>query len=892
MSSSAEHVSTSVAPSSDQEAGSGGRKPAGEPGRSWPTSPTVLCELEPVAAKDIADEVRAQKDLALFADEAAVLLDLDAATLSPGSIVNACVDALFAKGRLGGHGDSSAPGAVSGTGVDVDKFKLEARRALLEQTPRGQAPAESSDTHQDALDATDPELASTALPAQNLLADDEADDGAPRYWKRYISGRSFVIPFGNVSTLDHLFPKKQRKGGSRVVVIARLSKPTNLGVLTGHAGGSLTRFIVLVLGGVVEMKEVKTPNELSRSFATLLQDDDFYSVAKSARDPEELRQGIRDYVDNVGAHAGTGSPDVGSPRSGSRTARKRRRGRRGGGGQGGNDEEDVDLEGGDLKEEKTRNESPSDVTFARTGRFAGGLIDDIRRRYKWSVYRSDWTDGLNDPKSLLKYLSTIVWLYFAIIMPTIAFGALDDENTRLPNETKGQIGVIETIVSQAFAGLAFAAFAGQPLTIVMTTAPLTVFIEVLFSWSKSLDIPFLPFYAWTGIWTAAILLILVVTDSCSIMKYCGHFTEEIFATLIAALFIGEYIKPLIKVADDYPTDVFLLAFILATGTFLIAQALLTFKRSFLLRPVIRLLLSDFGVPIAILIMSAARRLFMDVDAEMLAVPEEIGVVTTSGRAWLVPVFDIGVQYIFLAAISGALLATLFFLDQNISSILVNRAENRLKKGPGYYLDLVVVCVIIVVQSILGMPWTHAALPHSPLHARQLADVEEYEAHGRRYERVVKARETRVTGFVTHLLIFLSILIKDALGNIPLSVLYGFFLYMGFATLDGNALWDRILLIFTQPEKLPPNHYVRRVPIRKIHLYTVIQVFLLVVLWFFKSNFYLGDTVFNTGLLFPFIIALFIPVRLFFLPKLFTPKELSALGHEAEIVDESDTGITV
>ena len=338
-------------------------------------------------------------------------------------------------------------------------------------------------------------------------------------------------------------------------------------------------------------------------------------------------------------------------------------------------------------------------------------------------------------------------------------------------------------------------------------------------------------------------------------------------------------------------EVFMLNFMLATGTFLIALTLLNFRRSFLLKPIIRQLLSDFGVPIAIVAMSALRQLF-DTDVEYLRVPEKIGFVTSNGRNWLVPLFDIEVKWIFLASVSGALLATLFFLDQNISSMLVNKPENKLTKGPGYYLDLVVVSVIVVIQSIFGMPWTHAALPHSPLHARQLADVEEYEEHGRRYERVIKARETRITGFATHVLIFLSILGKEALGQIPLSVLWGFFLFLGVGTLDGNAMWDRLLLFFTQPEKYPPNHYVRRVGIKRIHLYTFIQVLLLLVLWFVKSNFYIpGNPVFNTGLLFPFVIALFIPFRLFLLPRIFKPAELHALSME-EGANISDTGITV
>lgn len=766
----------------------------------------VLCEIEPLLQKSVAEEIRGHKDLARVADVAPLVLGLPAT--APDRVVRALLHALVAADHLP---EDALP---------------EARSALFGTEPLVYASREA-DNWEDAFD--DPaRSAQGPLPTVNH-SPHQVDAESPGHWHKNILGSGFIIPFARLNALN--------ASDRCVVAVARLASNCNLGV----ANGSLIRFVIIVLGPVRELKGTKTPFEIARTLSAMFQDDEFFSEARRAPEDDDLRNAIRKYL-------------------GRETDRS-------------------------SQTYAAGEQSLVDKTFARTGKFAGGLVADIKRRYNPSVYKSDWTDGISDPRSLLKYLSTTVWLFFAIIMPTIAFGALDDDNT------EANIGVIETIVSQAFAGAAFAVFAGQPLTIVMTTAPITVFIDVLFSWCRSLEIPFLPFYAWTGIWTAAILLILVVTDACYIMKYCGHFTEEIFATLIAALFVSEYIKPLIDVYEDSPTDVFLLAFLLATGTFLIAMALLNFRRSFLLKPIIRQLLSDFGVPIAIISMSAIRRIFNEVEAEPLKVPDRIGIVTSNGRSWLVPLFDIQVQYIFLAAVSGALLATLFFLDQNISSMLVNKPENKLKKGPGYYLDLVVVSVIVIVQSIFGMPWTHAALPHSPLHARQLADVEEYEQHGRRYERVIKSRETRITGLATHVLIGLSILAKDALGVIPLAVLYGFFLFLGVGTLDGNAFWDRILLLFTQPEKYPPNHYVRRVKISRIHIYTLIQVLLLVLLWFVKSNFYLGDTVFNTGLLFPFVIALFIPVRLYLLPRFFTPVELHALSKE-EGENVSDTGITV
>lgn len=788
----------------------------------------LLCEVEPLPHKSVAQEIRGHKDLRRVADFAPIVLKVS--PTSPDRVIHSLLFALVDAGLLPLDAVGEATDALIGHEPSdsvrrdplnsEDAFDSPARPSMSAPLlPVVQVPDQFSEDFQGASRHTD----SLSVLKSNT---------GPAHWRRHILGQGFIIPFARISGFN-------KDDDHSVVAIAQLTSNTNLGT----SNDTMVRFVAVVLGPMREVKETKTPFEVARTLASLFQDDTFILTARLSEGDDAFRGAILDYL-------------------------KRQTNAK------------VEL---NNQSEKLK----VDTTFARTGRFAGGLVADIKRRYRPRSYLSDWTDGLLEMRALRKYLSAIVWLYFAIVMSTIAFGALNEE------DTDGDIGVIETLVSQAFAGIVFAVFSGQPLAIAKTTPPMVVFIDVLYKWSISLGIPFLPFYAWTGIWTAIVLVILVVTDACFIMKYCGHFTEEIFAMLIAALFISEYIHPLVETRHnkDEGTEVFLLVFLLATGTFLIAKMFLNFRRSFLTKPVVRDLLSDFGVPIAILTMTAARRAFMNVELKSLKLPEEIGLSTSNGRSWFVQLFDIKVQHILLASVSGVLLATLLFLIQNIASMLVNKPENKLEKGPGYYLDLLVLSGIIIVQSLLGMPWVHAALPYSPLHARQIADVEEYEEHGRRYERVVKARETRWTGLLTHVLIGLSILAKDALKLIPLAVLFGFLLFLGICTLDGNALWDRIVLIFTQPEKYPPNHFVRRVKIQRIHLYTLIQVSLLVLLWFVMSNFYITGTVFNTGLLFPVVIALFIPIRLYILPLIFSASELQALSVE-EGKNVSDSGVTV
>ena len=78
----------------------------------------------------------------------------------------------------------------------------------------------------------------------------------------------------------------------------------------------------------------------------------------------------------------------------------------------------------------------------------------------------------------------------------------------------------------------------------------------------------------------------------------------------------------------------------------------------------------------------------------------------------------------------------------------------------------------------------------------------------------------------------SLLFLGLLREIPMSVVFGLFLFMGIASLRGNQFVDRLKLWATDPTLYPPTHYVRRVPRTVLHSYTLIQVACLIVLWAF------------------------------------------------------------
>mgnify|MGYP002058058514 CR=1 FL=1 len=57
--------------------------------------------------------------------------------------------------------------------------------------------------------------------------------------------------------------------------------------------------------------------------------------------------------------------------------------------------------------------------------------------------------------------------------------------------------------------------------------------------SATVGVPFLPLYAWTGLWSSGMLLAASLFSVSNGVKYLTRFTDEIFSNLISAIFIYE-----------------------------------------------------------------------------------------------------------------------------------------------------------------------------------------------------------------------------------------------------------------------------------------------------------------------------------------------------------------
>jgi hypothetical protein len=174
------------------------------------------------------------------------------------------------------------------------------------------------------------------------------------------------------------------------------------------------------------------------------------------------------------------------------------------------------------------------------------------------------------------------------------------------------------------------------------------------------------------------------------------------------------------------------------------------------------------------------------------------------------------------------------MDQHITAVIINRKENKLKKGGGYHLDLLIVSICILVNSFLGLPWFVAATVLSINHVLSLKIESEAAAPGEK-PKFLGCIEQRFTGTVVFILIGLSVFMAKILRLIPMPVLYGIFLYMGIASLKGIQFIDRLFIMF-MPEKHQPDYiFLRHVRTRRVHLFTLIQISCLVFLFVIKST---------------------------------------------------------
>uniref|UniRef100_A0A3B4AGP4 Anion exchange protein n=1 Tax=Periophthalmus magnuspinnatus TaxID=409849 RepID=A0A3B4AGP4_9GOBI len=616
------------------------------------------------------------------------------------------------------------------------------------------------------------------------------------------------------------------------------------------------RFLFFLLGPSQSSMDY---HEIGRSFSTLMSDKNFHEVAYFADDRQDLLNGINEFLDC----------SIVLPPS--------------------------DIEGKDLlktvvdfqkqllkkRKERELKKRQSIVGFElenkgngreidplkRSGVPFGGLIHDIGRRFPH--YVSDLRDALD-----MQCIAAVIFIYFAALSPTITFGGL------LGEKTEGMMGVTELIVSTATLGVVFSLLAGQPLLIIGFSGPLLVFEEAFYKFCQAQQFEYLTGRVWIGFWLIVIVLVIVAAEGSFLVRYISPFTQEIFAFLISLIFIYETFSKIFKVfrehpllavypsggrlPDDQEGPVFnqpntaLLSLVLMMGTFFVAFFLRKFRNSRFL-----------GGKVIIWIISVL---------ELSLISTELKV--KGARGWFISPF--GDKQPFPTWMMGAsvvpalLVFILIFMETQITSLIVSKKERRLVKGSGFHLDLLLIVILGAVCPLFGLPWLTAATVRSVTHVNALTVMSKATAPGEK-PMIQEVKEQRVTGMLVSVLVGLSIVMTDVLRLIPLSVLFGIFLYMGVTSLTGIQLYERITLMVT------PKHHPDHIHVRtwRMNMFTIIQLACIVALWVVKST--------VASLAFPFVLIMTVPLRRVVLSRIFHERELQALDCDEDSPNFAEDG---
>ncbi|VDP16731.1 unnamed protein product [Onchocerca flexuosa] len=358
--------------------------------------------------------------------------------------------------------------------------------------------------------------------------------------------------------------------------------------------------------------------------------------------------------------------------------------------------------------------------IVRSGRLFGGLCNDIKRKAPYFV--SDFTDFFYG--RLSQSFAAAIFLFFANITSIITFGAVMERALH-------HQAVIENILCGGISGVIFALFSGQPLNILSATGPTLVFETILFDFCSRHGWEFLPFRFWVSAWIGVVLLVLVATDMSALVSLITRFTEEAFAALISIVFIIQSFQKLIEIGRDAPIiinpkrvfdspcvcylnepmvllnnistrpkimdidpaecsrrggeafglqchfkpDVYMLSILLTFGTFALASGLNLFRRTYFLNSMIRNSISDFGVLIAIVVMTAVSQ-FIGLDLPVLNIPANFR--PTMDRPWLINPLLVDWYVALLAVIPAIFYAILIVMDQQITAVIINRKDNKLR----------------------------------------------------------------------------------------------------------------------------------------------------------------------------------------------------------------------
>ncbi|NWS35426.1 S4A8 protein, partial [Polioptila caerulea] len=475
-----------------------------------------------------------------------------------------------------------------------------------------------------------------------------------------------------------------------------------------------TRFLFVLLGPGGKAHQY---HEIGRSMATTMTDEVFHDVAYKAKDRADLVAGIDEFLDQVTVlPPGEWDPSIRIEPPKNVPSQEKRK-----------------VPGAlDESSSHSKPEKHSGPELERTGRLFGGLVLDVKRKAPW--FWSDFRDALS-----LQCLASFLFLYCACMSPVITFGGLLGEATHGHiSAMESLLGASMTgVVYSLFAGqpLTILGSTGPVLVFEKILYKFCKQITLVWEWrrvcfplsTKCLNLVFAgrrnrfclnihTVFNWNvlthpsnetlRLWRSNGINVSGITwgNLTVTVSALGHHSSGSPGALSGAkatLFRPSHCSPGFPLCPDalfpqecrslhgefqgpacghngpYAPNVLFWCCILFFSTFVLSSLLKKFKTSRYFPTRVRSTVSDFAVFLTIVIMVLID-LGIGIPSPKLHVPHMFKP-TRDDRGWLISPIGPNPWWTVLAALIPALLCTiLIFMDQQITAVIVNRKEHRLK----------------------------------------------------------------------------------------------------------------------------------------------------------------------------------------------------------------------
>lgn len=438
------------------------------------------------------------------------------------------------------------------------------------------------------------------------------------------------------------------------------------------------------------------------------------------------------------------------------------------------------------KEDENSDEYDDNVADPPLLQFMTGMRDDLNVRMP--LYKDDWL-SIQNPFTVF---NATIFAFVIQLIPALIFAELMDR------QTEGNLATAETLLSSSIMGIIYAIFAGQPLTIMGITGPVSLLLGTSYGLAAQFNADYFPFFFWICFWAGLMHIASAMVGLVSLVWKVTPFTSQIFELFIAITFIYSALRDLIQPiylggndsdqdgADDISDldrSAGYAAFFIGMITFSIAWTLHFAETWIFFSRQLRTFLTSYNTLIAVVLATAFSYI---PGLDQGGAIERVNVVApwdwqpTADRAWAVnPFSGIGAAGIFGAIIPGFMFFLLFIIDHNVSSILTQSPKFNLQKPSAYHWDFFVLGITFFPCAILGLPPGNGLIPQAPLHCRALCTRKLVtDQYGVRREVVTHCEEQRWSGLGQAVLMFVALSAFTVISWIPTGCLFGLLLYLG------------------------------------------------------------------------------------------------------------------